>query len=145
MSSRRQVAPYCPAEKSSCYAVVDIGGGTGDISVHRVLTSTPDQRIEVMLHSRVNRECEKFLGKLVSDEKFSKYVQMKIQVTCAKNYAELNELVNEKFEKQKVMFGNKGGVAEINNRSPSGYGCSLRWPLFASLAADLSYPSISSG
>ena len=121
MSSKQQVAPYPPAEKSSCYLVVDIGGGTGDISVHRVLTSTPDQHIEVMLHSliandwggsRVNREFEKLLGKLVSDENFSRYLQMKDQVTCAKNCAELNELVNEKFEKQKVTFGNKGGVGK---------------------------------
>ena len=119
MSSKQQVAPCCPAEKSSCYLVVDIGGGTGDISAHRVLTSTPDQRIEVMLQSlitndwggsRVNREFQKLLGKLVSDERFSKYLETKDRVTCAKNYAELNELVNEKFEKQKVTFGNKGGI-----------------------------------
>ena len=121
MSSKQQVAPYCPAEKSSCYLVVDIGGSTGDISVHRVLTSTPDQPIEVILHSlvandwggsRINREFEKLLGKLVSDEKFSRYLPMNDQVTHAKNWAELNELVNEKFEKQKVTFGNKGGVGK---------------------------------
>ena len=119
MSSKQQVAPYCPAEKSSCYLVVDIGGGTGDVSVHGVLTSTPDQCID--LHSliandwggsRVNREFEKLLGKLVSDENFSRYLQMEDQVTCAKNSAELNKLVNEKFEKQKVTFGNKGGVGK---------------------------------
>ena len=119
MSSKQQVAPCCPAEKSSCYLVVDIGGGTGDISAHRVLTSAPDQRIEVMLQSlitndwggsRVNREFQKLLGKLVSDERFSRYLEMKDRVTRAKNSAELNELVNEKFEKQKVTFGNKGGV-----------------------------------
>ena len=119
MSSKQQVALYPPAEKSSCYLVVDIGGGPGDISVHRVLTSTPDQRID--LHSliannwggsRVNREFEKLLEKLVSDEKFSRYLQMKDQVTCAKNYAELNGLVNKEFEEQKVTFGNKGGVGK---------------------------------
>lgn len=118
MSSKQQVAPVKTPYQSTCYLVVDIGGGTVDISAHEV-SSTPNQRSKVVLHplttndwggSKVNREFQKLLGKLVSDERFSRYLEMKDRVTRAKNSAELNELVNEKFEKQKVTFGNKGGV-----------------------------------
>ena len=118
--SKQLVAPYCQAEKpfhSNCYLVVDIGGGTVDISAHRV-SSTPDRHLQVVHPptgndcggSRVNKEFEKFLGELVNDKKFSRYVQINEPVTNAKHSADLNELVNKIFEDQKVIFGRKGGV-----------------------------------
>ena len=48
--SKQQVAAYCLAQipyLSMCYLVVDIGGGTVDISAHRV-SSTSDQHIQVV-------------------------------------------------------------------------------------------------
>ena len=98
--------------------VVDIGGGTVDISAHRV-SSTPDRHLEV-IHlltrencggSRVNKEFEKFLEELVKDKGFSRYLETGDPVTDAKHSAELNELVNKTFEDQKVMFGKRSEVA----------------------------------
>ena len=120
MSSRQQVAAYCPAQEpfqSTRYLVVDIGGGTVDISAHR-LRPTPDQHLQVVHPptgndcggSKVNKEFEKFLEKLVNDKGFSKYLQSKDPATNAKHSADLNELVNKTFERLKVIFGIKGGV-----------------------------------
>ena len=113
-------ASYCQAEmpfQSNCYLVVDIGGGTVDISAHRV-SSNPDRHVQVVHPptgndcggSRVNEEFEKFLERLVDDKGFSRYLQTNNQVANAKHSADLNELVNMTFEAQKVIFGNRGGV-----------------------------------
>ena len=118
--SEQQVAEYCKAQKpyqSTCYLVVDIGGGTVDISAHRV-SSAADKYIQVVHPptgndcggSRVNKKFEKFLERLVNDEGFSRYLQKNDPETNAKNSADLNELVNRIFEDQKVIFGRKGGV-----------------------------------
>ena len=105
-----------------CYLVVDIGGGTVDISAHRV-SSTPDQHIQVVHPPtgndcgglRVNKEFAMFLEGLVNDEGFSRYLQKNDPVTNAKHSAELNELINETFEAQKIIFGSKGGVGARAN------------------------------
>ena len=111
--------------------VVDIGGGTVDISAHRV-SSTPDQHLEV-IHlltrencggSTVNKEFQKFLEELVNDKGFSRYLETGDRVTDAKHSAELNELVNKTFEDQKVMFGKRSEVA-----SKPGSKVPLRLPL----------------
>ena len=118
--SEQQVAEYCKAQKpyqSTCYLVVDIGGGTVDISAHRV-SSTADRYIQVVHPptgndcggSRVNKEFETFLGELVNDEGFSRYLKTYDPLTNAKHSADLNELVNMTFEEQKMLFGSKGGV-----------------------------------
>ena len=118
--SEQLVAAYCPAQKpfqSTCYLVVDIGGGTVDISAHKV-SSTPDRHLQVVHPptgndcggSSVNKEFEKFLERLVNDKLFSRYLKANDPVTNAKNSADLNDLVNKTFEEQKVIFGSKGGV-----------------------------------
>ena len=118
--SKQLVAAYCPAEmpyQSNCYLVVDIGGGTVDISAHR-LSPTPDGHVQVVHPpmgndcggSRVNKKFEKFLEELVNDKGFSMYLQSRDPVINAKHSADLNELVNKIFEDQKVFFGRKGGV-----------------------------------
>ena len=120
MSSKQQVAPHCQAEmpyKSTCYLVVDIGGGTVDISAHR-LSPTPDRHVQAVHPptgndcggSKVNKNFENFLESLVDDKGFSKYLQSKNPVTNAKHSADLNELVNRIFEDQKVIFGRRGGI-----------------------------------
>ena len=120
MSSRQQVATYCQAEMpyhSTCYLVVDIGGGTVDISAHR-LSPTQDRHVQVVHPptgndcggSKVNKNFENFLESLVHDKGFSKYLQSKNPATNAKHSADLNELVNRIFEYQKVIFGRRGGV-----------------------------------
>ena len=118
--SEQLVAAYCSAQKpfqSTCYLVVDIGGGTVDISAHKV-SSFADQHIQIVHPptgndcggSRVNKEFEAFLEGLVNDKGFSKYLKTNDPVTNAKHSADLNELVNRTFEEQKVIFGSKGGV-----------------------------------
>ena len=100
---------------SSCYAVIDIGGGTVDITVCQV-SKIADQQLESLHHpagndcggSRVNKEFQKFLGSLVDDDDFSNFINTSNGVTNAANKASLNELVNDKFEVQKRIFGKKG-------------------------------------
>ena len=118
--SEQCIAKYCPAQKpyqSKCYLVVDIGGGTVDISAHRI-SSTPDRHIQVVLPptgnafggSKVNKEFETFLERLIDDKEFSKYLHAGDPATNAKCFADLNELINRTFEDQKIIFGSKGGV-----------------------------------
>ena len=119
--SEQFVAPYCTAEKpyqSTCYLVVNIGGGTVDISAHRV-SSTQDQHIQIV-HlpagndcggSRINNEFKTFLEGLVSDKEFSRYLRTNDPVRNAKHSADLNDLVNWTFEERKVVIGRKGGVS----------------------------------
>ena len=119
--SEQQLAVYCPAQKpsyqSTQYLVVDIGGGTVDISAHKV-SPTPDRHLQVVHPptgndcggSSVNNEFKAFLGRLVNDKKFTRYVQTNDPLTNARHSADLNELVNRTFEIQKVLFGRRGGI-----------------------------------
>ena len=118
--SEQFVAPYCTAEKpyqSTCYLVVNIGGGTVDISAYSA-SSTQDQHVQIV-HlpagndyggSRINNEFETFLEGLVSDKNFSRYIRTNDPVRNAKHSADLNDLVNRTFEERKVVIGRKGGV-----------------------------------
>ena len=118
--SEQQVAPHCQSEtpqQSMCYLMVDIGGGTVDVYAHKV-SSSPDRHVQVVHPptgnacggSKVNREFEKFLEKLVNDEGFSRYLHTGDQATNAKHSADLNKLVHWYFEDQKVLFGSRGGI-----------------------------------
>ena len=90
--------------------VLDIGGGTVDISAHKVLDSGA---VEVVLPptgnsfggTRVNKNFKKFLGELVGDEQFHRYVFKGDRVVAAKNSADLDVIVNQHFEEQKRFFG----------------------------------------
>ena len=88
-----------------------------DISAHLV-SVVPDEHIKV-IHppagndcggSRVNKEFARFLQELVRDEDFTKYVSTGITAKDAAHKAYLNELINDTFETQKRIFGDKGGV-----------------------------------
>ena len=124
--SDQLIAAYSQPEQSTCYLIVDIGGGTVDISVHRV-SSTQDRQIEAV-HlpagnycggSTVNKEFEMFLERLVKDKGFSRYLHTNDPVKNAKHSADLNELVNKTFEEQKVRFGSKGGIgSKLSIRLP---------------------------
>ena len=96
--------------------MVDIGGGTVDISAYRI-SSTPEQHIEVILPpagndcggSMVNKKFAEFLGELVGDKTFSQYIDTGDETVKATNRTRLNELINDTFERQKRIFGEKGG------------------------------------
>ena len=125
----QQVAAYCesvPPFTSKSFLVVDIGGGTVDISAHRI-SSTPEQHIEVILPpagndcggSMVNKKFAEFLGELVGDKTFSQYVETGDETVKATNRARLNELINDTFERQKRIFGEKGGEgSKVSIRLP---------------------------
>ena len=85
--------------------VVDIGGGTVDITVH----DKSDGRISVVLPpignnwggTTVNEALSELLQEAVDDEGFESFIK-----SDASNKAEINKLVYEDFEEQKKIFGN---------------------------------------
>lgn len=114
--TQQNAAAYCQAAhpyKASSFLVVDIGGGTVDISAHCI--SSAAGHIEVVHPptgndcggSRVNKEFRKFLEKLVSNPGFSKYLNTGSSQANAKNNADLNYLVNDTFESQKQIYGGR--------------------------------------
>ena len=94
---------------------MDIGGGTVDISAHQ-FSSSPEKHIELVLvpggnecgGSMVNKIFAKFLGRLVDDKTFSQYIETCDETLRATHRAELDKLINDTFEKQKRIFGEKG-------------------------------------
>ena len=104
--------------RSDRYLVIDIGGGTVDITAHR---HNEEQGIEVITEPigndcggmKVNQEFSKLLQKIVNDEgnfakeAFSRYLDTKESGVLATRKAILNELLNRRFEFAKVTFGSK--------------------------------------
>lgn len=119
MLKRGLVAPYCENPSGSftphSYLLVDIGGGTVDISAHKVIKYNESNcPIVEELHpacgndyggSKVNYEFVKFLERLVSDLDFSKFVDTCDKEVNIRNRCELNHLFNVVFEEQKQTFG----------------------------------------
>lgn len=116
--SQQQKAAYCTATlpfTAGSYLVVDIGGGTVDISALRVC-SFSGENIEA-IHpptgsdfggTRVNKEFETFLENAVSDPGFSRYINTCNPTVNVHHKADLNYLIRSTFEKQKRFFGGKG-------------------------------------
>ena len=101
-----------PIAESSCYMVLDIGGGTVDITAHKVT----DGCIEVVLPpkgndwggKRVNEQFKHFLETLVDDPGFKKFLPIGNLEVTSKNFADIDAIVNLLFEEQKRFFGDKG-------------------------------------
>ena len=117
MLQRNLVAPYCdnPSGPYSphSYLLVDVGGGTVDISAHKINRDGKTPIIEE-LHcaigndcggARVNQQFVKFLERLVDDENFSRFIGTADVEANIRNQCELNHLVNVVFEEQKQLFG----------------------------------------
>ena len=114
--SKNHLAPQCQATEpftASRYLIVDIGGGTVDISAHCVAGGA-DPHIRV-IHpptgngcggARVNSGFRDFLGALLQDEEFETFFTSD-ECANAKKRAYFNKLINETFERQKVLFGDK--------------------------------------
>ena len=119
MLKRKQVAHHCTTPDPSTlplssysYLIVDIGGGTVDVSAHKVHT-TPKLHVEE-LHPpvgndwgglMVNREFSIFLQKQVKDRNFSRLLFAEDEETRITNRFELDEMINDSFEEQKKVFG----------------------------------------
>jgi ankyrin len=88
------------------YMVVDIGGGTVDITVHDI----KDGKIDVVLPPngnmwggfKVNEAFEKMLGEVVDDEGFSKYQKKHPD----ESVSTINNLIYMEVENQKKKLGN---------------------------------------
>ena len=113
--SARQRASHCNVRgsfKSDSYVVIDVGGGTVDIVAYQIY-QYPEPHMEV-LHEptggawggrKVNLEFKIFLENLAGDRNFTQYIEIVSAEKCAKHCAELDEIVEEKFEAQKTIFG----------------------------------------
>ena len=112
------MAQYCENLSGSysphTYLLVDIGGGTVDISAHKVKYNGNSSPVVEELHppvgnscggTRVNREFVKFLKRLVNDLDFSSFIGSCDTETSIRNRCELNHLINVTFEEQKQTFG----------------------------------------
>ena len=120
MLKRKLVAPHCktPQEQHTphTYLIVDMGGGTVDISAHKVIGYVGLQKGPIVeeLHPPVGNDCGgakvnqafvTFLERLVSDIGFSNFVETCDPEANARNNFELNQVINVAFEEQKQVFG----------------------------------------
>ena len=100
-----------------CYVVLDIGGGTVDITAHKI---NSDRSINVIIPPmgndwggvRFNQLFKEFLGKLVDDQHFQKYLGDK--KNGSKHRGHLQEIVDHTFEAQKLMFGDESEVKDLH-------------------------------
>ena len=112
------MAPFCDNPsgkyKPHSYLLLDIGGGTVDISAHKVREykgGTPV--VEEMVPSTgndcggtmVNREFVLFLERLIDDVGFTRYLETTDARVNVRNKCELNHLLSVVFEEQKQIFG----------------------------------------
>ena len=97
------------------YIVIDIGGGTVDISSHSIVEG---RIVEIAIPAgnfwggtTVNEEFSKFLQDFVDDPEFSRYVQRGTVNEQTRHKADLNLLLygNAGFESQKMRFGSGEG------------------------------------
>ncbi|CAI8018486.1 Heat shock 70 kDa protein 12A [Geodia barretti] len=101
-------------ENSDNYLVVDIGGGTVDISAHR-LVRDPEPHIQVILPpagndcggTQINKEFMRYLEELVDDSGFRRFVLTSDQVVNSKHRFILSAIMNQKFEDIKKLFGKR--------------------------------------
>ena len=134
MLRRGLVAPFCEnpsgSYKPHSYLLVDVGGGTVDISAHTVLRYDKNgSPLVEELHppvgndfggTRVNQEFKQFLERLLNDLGFSRFVETSDTEVNIRNRCELNHLINVVFEEQKQIFGRlpKGRQKEAVVRLP---------------------------
>ncbi len=121
MLKRGLVAPHCKSMSRrvphSTYIIVDIGGGTVDVSSHKIVSVRDGTQLYPVveeLHqpvgngcggAQVNKEFLKFLEELTEDLSLSLYVNTSDSKVNAINQCELDEIVNVTFEEQKQTFG----------------------------------------
>ena len=125
----QNIQPHCNISgslRSNRYVVIDIGGGTVDITAHR---HEQGMGIEVISEPvgndcggmKVNNEFSKLLQKILQDESsdpnntisFPRYLQTDNDPsTLALRHAVINSLLHNEFEMQKVSFGSNAKGTE---------------------------------
>ena len=129
MTKLKNVAEYCDevsTSKSHKYIVVDIGGGTVDVTAQKLLSSNGDNTVEV-IHppvgndgggTSVNRELIKLVQEIVGEEgdsfsldtAFPSYFQSK-EVPASQKAALVTTFYRD-FEDKKEIFGNRAELSE---------------------------------
>ena len=102
--------PSCAS--STCYMILDIGGGTVDITAHKVSDAGTIQAILPPRGNdwggkKINEEFKFFLGNLVGDPTFERYISTGDTETNSKHSADLDMIINQSFEEEKRVFGDK--------------------------------------
>ena len=116
------ITPPNVIPKTHKYIVVDIGGGTADISAHG---QTSEGKIEILTApegnlfggNAVNHEFQYFLGQLVDDPGFSTYLSTGDIATDVQNKVCVRNIVYDEFEQEKKEFG-KEYISQYVNRNP---------------------------
>ena len=101
------------------FTVLDIGGGTVDITSYRI---DKDGHICVIDKAggndwggtRVNEQFSEFLEDIVDDPKFRRYLHVSDAQLQQQHKADLNELIYERFERQKMIFGDEDNEEKRN-------------------------------
>ena len=118
--------------RSENYLLVDIGGGTVDISSHTIVGDCTEEIAlpagEFWGGTTVNEEFFEFLGHFVDDPKFLRYIQ-----SGAKNEthhkADLSLLLDSCFELQKMRFGSSDGGDSYHFQFPHSFWSQYKDPL----------------
>ena len=105
-------APFCSddplARGTSRYMVIDIGGGTVDISIHQF---GADERIDSVIPpignefggTEINKKFAKLLSRIVGDDDFTSFKEKKVTAQGA-----LSDIIYNIFEDEKRRFGAVG-------------------------------------
>ena len=106
--------------KPKNYMVIDIGGGTVDITAQHDNAGKCDVVIPPTGNdwggTKVNQQFAKFLSGVVGDEDFTNFTSIGDARKCIANRAAINKLIYNEFEQEKVKFGeNVGNIRELKD------------------------------
>ena len=130
-ASDSSTTSVCPG-LNDCYLTVDIGGGTIDITAHQVCEDGTLRILDIP-HGQiyggteVNKKFEEFIGNVVGDPTFSRYLGSNAEYKDKEHSALLFSFINKDFERVKKDFGSENRFAQpmqspyLNVRIPSSF------------------------